>query len=290
MTDNKRFNSPQCRVIDSHSGAPVKKKELMNPAYWQQSFYVDSSTGQEKVISELTAQGYGVFLIFGQDSGSIPHPEGQRRIFQIQNSWEQLVQSLVHLYCSGVHIQWTAFYSGHQPEKILLPTYPFERKPYWSPFLPTVQSAVKETAVYPCESASNPLEGRRIYSPLNKNRFEYCYHMSLENFPELNDTHGVFHVGYCQEILSRAIKQSFPDIPSYVVKETDFISALMLSEEHTTTVHLILAPDKGSEIIFFEFYSRSQDSDQWDLNIKGTIELKRKYERFNQSPEFFEEI
>lgn len=290
MTDNKRFNSPQCRVIDAHSGAPVKKKELMNPAYWQQSFYVDSSTGQEKVISELTAQGYGVFLIFGQNSEPVIHPDEQRRIFQIQNSWEQLVQILVHLYCSGVHIQWTAFYRGHQPEKILLPTYPFERKPYWSPFLPTVQSAVKETAIYPCESAINPLEGKRIHSPLNKNRFEYCYHMSLENFPELNDTHGVFHVGYCQEILSRAIKQSFPDTPSYVVKETDFISALMLSEEHTTTVHLILAPDKGSEIIFFEFYSRSQDSDQWDLNIKGTIELKRKYERFNQSPEFFEEI
>ena len=44
--------------------------------------------------------------------------------------WQQVLNSLGQLYVRGVEVNWSGFHvSPHQ--KIDLPTYPFERKPYW---------------------------------------------------------------------------------------------------------------------------------------------------------------
>ncbi len=276
---------PQCRFISPDSGKPVKKKELSSPAYWRQSF--NSSIAPEKIVAELN--GYRFFMIFGQEPEPILQAGEQRRILRIRDEYEALLQSLGELYCSGADIQWREFDRDQMTEKILLPTYPFERKRYWSPLKPSAaQQAGTKPVTHPHGGESDPLEGSRLFSPLNKNRFEYGYDMNPENLPEIKDTHDIFHVGYCQEVLCRAIKQSF-HTASYIVKKTDFISALILSGEEKTSVHLILKPGQDDEIAF-KFYSRSADSDRWDLHISGIIALNRRYEFPERSPEFFGEI
>ncbi len=279
---------PQCRFIASDLGKAVRKPTLINPTYWKQSF--DSPLEIEKLTAELSQQGYSFLLVMGLTSNPLPQIEGQTRILKIQDSWETLIQSLAELYCAGTDINWENFFDWtDKPSKILLPTYPFERKHYWSPLKPV---ASQMTGVEPIVPLSDhnlpPLEERAVFSPLNGKRFEYCYDLSLNNLPEVKDTHGVFHVGYYQELLFKAVRRTF-NTTSYLVKEKSFVNALILSESEETTVHLILEPDNDRDVVF-KFYSQIGEQNQWDLHVKGVIELNNALEISELSPEMRDEI
>ena len=271
--------SPQCRFISSESGTAVKKSALINPTYWKQSF--NSPLGIEKLIAQLN--GYHFLLVMGQTSDILP--SGSSRILNIQNSWETFIHSLAELYCAGVNIHWEKLFEWAKPNKILLPTYPFERKRYWSPLKPVAaQLAGTEPVVH---LSSKPLDEKAVFSPRNKKQFEYAYNLSLTNLPEIKDTHGIFHVGYYQELLFKAVRRTF-NTTSYLVTETNFVNALILSEEETA-VHLILEPNNEGEVTF-EFYSHVGEQNQWDLHVKGVLELNHTPEISERSLETLEAI
>ncbi|ALK32479.1 hybrid non-ribosomal peptide synthetase/type I polyketide synthase [Burkholderia plantarii] len=56
---------------------------------------------------------------------SLPHPQ-ERRTDQ-----EVLLKSLGTLWTQGVSIDWARLHDGHEPKRIALPTYPFERTRHW---------------------------------------------------------------------------------------------------------------------------------------------------------------
>ena len=49
------------------------------------------------------------------------------------DDWDVLAGSLARLYARGFDVDWRGFHSGHRAVRVGLPTYPFERKPYWLP-------------------------------------------------------------------------------------------------------------------------------------------------------------
>jgi acyl transferase domain-containing protein/surfactin synthase thioesterase subunit len=284
---DKTCHPPQCRFIGSETGKPVKKKELTDPAYWRK--HSDSPASPENIVAALSEQGYGHFLILGHYSKPAEQKASRHRILKTYGSWETLLQSLSECYCAGADIRWAEFYRDTAANKILLPTYPFERKRYWSPLKPRPETQ-PETKAFgdSSDQGTSPLEGSRVFSPLNEKGFEYRYEMNLENLPQLKDTHGIFHVGYCQEVLRRAVKQSFGTAP-YLVKKTDFISALILSENENTAVHLLLEPGPDRETAF-KFYSRTGNNERWELHITGKIELNSLSEFSEYAPESLDQI
>ena len=48
-----------------------------------------------------------------------------------QNNWQILVSGLAQLYVLGIKINWSNFYQESDLQKIILPTYPFQRSLYW---------------------------------------------------------------------------------------------------------------------------------------------------------------
>jgi acyl transferase domain-containing protein len=63
----------------------------------------------------------------------------------------RMLESLGALYEAGVDIDWTNFHSGREPRKVAIPTYPFQRAPYWLEL--------------PEETGPRAGEGRRPFSP-----------------------------------------------------------------------------------------------------------------------------
>ncbi len=48
-----------------------------------------------------------------------------------RGEWEQILESLGGLYTRGAEVNWAAFDEPYARRRVTLPTYPFERQPYW---------------------------------------------------------------------------------------------------------------------------------------------------------------
>jgi len=259
------YKAPKCRFIADASGKAVKKSALTSPVYWQKR---PVSTGQfEPGITALSENGYHL-LELGQISNTQ---------FSLQ---EALLRHLGKLYCAGASIQWQEYERDFSHRKVILPTYPFDRKHYWIALPNEGEEKTENRKPKAFDGNKNtndfedPLEGTRVYSFVNQEKFEYQYQLSIEKLPELKDTHGIVHVGYYQEMLSRATETSF-NTTSYIVKETEFSAMLMISDMVVKNVHLILAPDQTGKIEF-RFYSRSENNQQWTMHVRGSIQLTQK--------------
>ena len=50
-----------------------------------------------------------------------------------------LLESLGRLWMAGAQVDWQNFYTGEQRRRVVLPTYPFERRRYWPETMPDAQ-------------------------------------------------------------------------------------------------------------------------------------------------------
>ncbi|MEL7523910.1 MAG: beta-ketoacyl synthase, partial [Cyanobacteria bacterium J06553_1] len=48
-----------------------------------------------------------------------------------KKDWQQILQSLGSLYVRGIELNWQQVAQGLEPQKVSLPTYPFQRQSYW---------------------------------------------------------------------------------------------------------------------------------------------------------------
>ena len=47
------------------------------------------------------------------------------------DDWRQVIESVACLYTCGVDPDWSAFDAPYARRKVALPTYPFQRQPFW---------------------------------------------------------------------------------------------------------------------------------------------------------------
>ena len=77
-----------------------------------------------------------------------------------QSDWRQLLESLARLHVSGVSVDWPQFYQEHAQQRVVLPTYPFERRSYpLQPGLGVVRQAASPATD---TNATHPLRGRQL--------------------------------------------------------------------------------------------------------------------------------
>ncbi len=295
------YNAPRYRFVSASSGRPVKKKELTASSFWQKQPV--SPIEFEKGMASLYELGCRIFIEIGSESDLLKKAEkclpesGDQNLYlpslRSGRLWETLLQSLGRLYCAGVDIQWENLDQDENRQKVILPTYPFERKRYWIPVLPFSSGQANTNSATSAEQKNDdytrdPLEGKQVLSLLNKNGFEYQYFMSQERLPELKDTHGILHLGYYQEMLCRAVSASY-DAAAYMVREIEFLTALVISDAAPKTVHLFLDPsEKGG--VKFQFLSRDARDRQWNMHVRGSLQLNKRTASPELSSESFLEI
>lgn len=59
------------------------------------------------------------------------------------DDWSQVLSALSELYRAGLDVDWTAFYEDAGRRRVVLPTYPFERKRFWIDRPPVPSSATR---------------------------------------------------------------------------------------------------------------------------------------------------
>jgi acyl transferase domain-containing protein/thioesterase domain-containing protein len=148
VSSTKR-NSPHIPFLSNLSGTWIAPEQAMTPEYWTK--HLRHTVRFSDGVQELLKESNRVFLEVGPGNtlstlvrqhlngtgpsrvvlGSLRHPHEQ------QPDDAFILNSLGRLWLAGVDVNWPGFYEGETRRRIVLPTYPFERRRYWvDPTLP----------------------------------------------------------------------------------------------------------------------------------------------------------
>lgn len=125
------FSAPNIKFLSNTAAMEIDKSNAASVDYWRGIF--DKSVSYEMQIQYLAKQGYNVFVNIGDslDANSNTICKIINSVYD-ENPEEALLKAIGNMYCMGAAIEWNEFEKRGAGRKIPLPTYPFQRKSYWS--------------------------------------------------------------------------------------------------------------------------------------------------------------
>lgn len=195
------YSLPRIKLISNLTGE-LATSEIATPEYWCRHVRqpVRFSTGMET----LHQQGYEVFVeigpkptLVGMGRHCLPGGVGVwlPSLYQQQEDWLQLLQSLGVLYVRGVSVDWSAFDRDYARRRLQLPTYPFQRQRYWVEFAKNGQPKAADVSPETVQSS--------IINLLNQENTPHLI-QHLETTGEFSDD----ELKLLPKLLERLIKQN----------------------------------------------------------------------------------
>ncbi|GGG93372.1 hypothetical protein GCM10011586_05150 [Silvibacterium dinghuense] len=136
------FSAPRIPVISTVHGGQLTEAHVADPSYWTRQ--LRSTVRFADAIAEAAKTPERIFLEIGpaetlvQLMRQVIGTAGNHAVIASQAGLkdgirgEAAMQSaLGRLWLTGVAPAWTKLHDGEQRHRTLLPTYPFERKPFW---------------------------------------------------------------------------------------------------------------------------------------------------------------
>ena len=265
------YSAPQLDVISGTAGRLAEGDDLQTPAYWRRHLREPVRFGD--ALQAAYDQGRRVFIEIG------PHPTllGMGRhvlpedectwlpsLRSGHDEWEQILRSVASLYTVGGDLDWARFDEPYSRQRVVLPTYPFERERYWAvaggPSRPQRRAA-----------GGHALLGQRLHSPAIR---DIVFETTLgAAWPAFLDHHRIYGVAilpspaYVEMILAGA-HEALGDGP-WTIEEFSIREALILPDEGERTVQLVIsAEDKGAD---FEFLSCERPDGPWTVHALGRL-------------------
>lgn len=138
------FGRPSIPYVSTLSGRWITEGEVAQPIYWASQLrntvrFMDAIGELARVPERIFLEvGPGETLVqmirqtVGSGSGTpfVLSSLGTSRD-QERNEGRSMVSALGSLWTAGANPDWPAFHAGFSRRRVLLPTYPFERKRYW---------------------------------------------------------------------------------------------------------------------------------------------------------------
>ena len=192
--------------------------------------------------------------------------------------WQQMSESLATLYVQGVDVDWAGFDRDYPRRRVVLPTYPFQRKRYWVD-APEQKShtARHHRAV---DEARHPLLGPCLRSPLVKEIFwqARCSTASVSFLADYQ-VYGMVAVpplAYLEMALAAATEVFGP---GGQVLQVDIGEALILQNQNNEarTVQLVLTPEEDDHATFqvISCSSVAAQSTAWIAHATGKVSIAR---------------
>ena len=129
------FQKPQLPLISNLTGNFFSNSQIPDTQYWQQQ--TRQTVCFKKGIETLLNQKYELFLEIGAKPilSSLIHRLGQGKclpsLAEGQEDWSVLTATVANLYVQGININWRGWDQDYARRRLSLPTYPFQRQPYW---------------------------------------------------------------------------------------------------------------------------------------------------------------
>ena len=132
------YSRPQCCLISNLTGQMVQGQEAVAAGYWCE--HIRRPVQFARSMAALREKGCTHYLEIG------PHPvlvgmgrqclgdDGVQWLASLRRrveDWRQMLESLGRFYVDGFAVDWAGFDSDYARRRVVLPTYPFQRKSYW---------------------------------------------------------------------------------------------------------------------------------------------------------------
>ncbi len=155
---NIRLKLPQSPYISNLSGSWITKTDATDPAYWAKHLRqtVRFADGLQELLKEPkrilleVGPGHALSMLAKQNPArSDEHVvlSSLRVAGEEEQDLAFLLKTVGQFWLAGGRPNWKSFYADERRQRLNLPTYPFERKPYWIEFpsngKPTLTPVVK---------------------------------------------------------------------------------------------------------------------------------------------------
>ncbi|WP_345260705.1 SDR family NAD(P)-dependent oxidoreductase [Streptomyces hundungensis] len=130
------FGEPVIPIVSTSTGLPVGEGEMADPDYWVR--HVREPVRFADAVKTLADRGVTTFLEIGPDAvltgmGQQTAPEAVFVPVQRRGRPEgrEIRAAVATAHCQGATVDWRAFFAGTGGSRVDLPTYAFQRRPYW---------------------------------------------------------------------------------------------------------------------------------------------------------------
>ncbi|WP_414578327.1 SDR family NAD(P)-dependent oxidoreductase [Anabaena sp. CCY 9402-a] len=241
VAESITFYSPKTPIISNITGKVIGE-EIANAEYWCNHILqpVQFAAG----IETLAKENCEIFLEIGVKTtllsisktclSAVENYSWLPSLRPGQSDIQTILSSLASLYMQGIDINWENFTDNQPHQRVILPTYSFQRQKFW----------VEKLEFTPHSPTHNlhPLLGQKLQ--LAKSETIYFQSQISQNNPDFLQQHQVMGnsimpaAGYI-EIAIAAAEQIFPS-NSYNLQNIQIIQPLPTTQE--ITLQLILTP------------------------------------------------
>ncbi|HEV7774650.1 MAG TPA: SDR family NAD(P)-dependent oxidoreductase [Conexibacter sp.] len=167
VAEGLTFAEPRIPIVSSLSGEQVAADVLATPEHWVR--HVREPVRFAAAVATLDAAGVRRYLELGPDGALVGMatdclgPEARERALLVpalrprRDDRDAFVGFLAAAHVAGVGLDWEAVLAGHDPRRVDLPTYPFQRKRHWIAPRPGVAAGEQGVDGHPVLMQMTPL-------------------------------------------------------------------------------------------------------------------------------------
>ena len=280
-----RLQAPRIRLISNLTGREAGE-EITKPRYWVD--HLRQPVMFARGMETLNEAGARVFLEVGPKPTLVAmgqsNVSGDDKVWLASlrpehSDWRQMLDGLAALYVAGAPVSWKGLDEGRDRRKVVLPSYPFQRKKHW---LELSGASWDRAGLQPQaptrDDAAHPLLGRLQASPSRVRQFESQVGASKPSFLKDHVVYGqLIMPGAAYVEMGLAAGRAVFGKAGAAVEELAFSQALILPEAGTSRVHLLFTPE-GERAGRFEIYSQGEAGDgdsepSWNLHAHGKLSV-----------------
>ncbi|MBS9773488.1 MAG: SDR family NAD(P)-dependent oxidoreductase [Trichodesmium erythraeum GBRTRLIN201] len=292
------YHQPEIPVISNVTGT-IADKSITTAKYWVD--HVRLPVRFTEGMDALQKQGVEIFLevgpkpiLLGMGRRCLPKDVGvwlpslRPEHIPLQSSLEsarsedfsQMLSSLGELYVRGVKVDWVEYDGEYSRQKVILPTYPFQRQRYWIDNYSRGRNSVSVSSnngFVTEEGTSNPLLGRKLLLPFAQ-QFRFQTKLTPE-FPSYVKDHRYYGkivvAGASHIVLGLLAGKEALNSDSCVVENIEFLQILGADETSSRTVQILLDQEKETEytyqLISCEAGTEYDPSTVWTVHAKAKV-------------------
>ncbi|HKA54540.1 MAG TPA: MupA/Atu3671 family FMN-dependent luciferase-like monooxygenase, partial [Candidatus Binatia bacterium] len=130
------FQAPKLPLVSNLTGQPLAQGVVPDAAYWRRHCREPVQFSQG--LSALLQRNLGLFIEIGPTPvlthlGKRLEPSAVwlPSLMRHKNDWSVLLGNVAEAYVRGADIDWSGFDAAFARNRVSVPTYAFQRKPYW---------------------------------------------------------------------------------------------------------------------------------------------------------------
>ncbi len=261
VAEEVTYHQPQIPVISNVTGQ-LGNEQMATGQYWvdhvrqpvrfaQSMETLDQQGGEDQIFLEMGPKP--ILLGMGRQCLSHRNSLWLPSLRPGVDDWQQMFLSLGQLYVRGFQVNGSEHDRGYQRQKVVLPTYPFQRQRYWI----ETDSLPPQKQYLPKNRNLHPLLGQKLHLAGLENQLRFESHLSIDE-PAYLTHHRVFDkpvlpaTAYLEMALAAGASLLKSD--RLILEDVNIYQALIFSEDRPKTVQVILKSGE-TDIYTFEIFS-----------------------------------